>query len=138
MSRTATQIPASEERDPFLKGLNERVPADVRATFTQEQLDALRVAFGARQWGRHSLDLRGTFSLWRSRYYFVILFGRNRRDLSRLERRLSLLGKAAAVTAFLVFCMAVGLVGLYLIKSALGINLFPNFSLGLWDWFRQA
>lgn len=138
MPHTATPSPATEERDPFLKGLKERVPADIRVTFTQEQLDALRVAFGARQWGRHTLDLRGTFSLWRSRYYFVILFGRNRRDLSRLERRLSLLGKAAAVTAFLVFCMAVGLVGLYLIKSALGINLFPNFSLGLWDWFRQA
>jgi hypothetical protein len=27
---------------------------------------------------------------------------------------------------------------LYLLKSALGINLFPGFSLGLWDWFKQS
>jgi hypothetical protein len=129
---------ARNQEDPFLKGLNERLPKDIRDSFTQVQLDALRVAFSARQWGRHRIDWRGTFSLGHSRYYFVFLFGRNRRDLSRLERKLSLLGKAAVVTAFLVFCMAIGLVGLYLIKSALGINLFPNFSLGLWDWFRTA
>jgi hypothetical protein len=137
MMQTKTSDKAHKE-DPFLKGLNERMPKDIRDTFTQDQLDALRVAFGARQWGRHNVDLRGTFSFWRSRYYFVILFGRNRRDLSRIERRLSLLGQAAAVTAFLVFCMTVGLLGLYLLKSALGINLFPNFSLGLWDWFQKT
>jgi hypothetical protein len=29
------------------------------------------------------------------------------------------------------------LIVLYLIKSALGINLFEGFSLGLWDWLKS-
>ncbi|MAF88801.1 MAG: 3-phosphoshikimate 1-carboxyvinyltransferase, partial [Pseudomonas sp.] len=27
---------------------------------------------------------------------------------------------------------------LYVLKSALGINLFPGFSLGLWDWLKES
>jgi hypothetical protein len=67
------------EHDPFIKGLKERLPDDLKDSFTKEQLMALKVAFGARQWGQHPLDLRGTFKLWRWRYYFVLLAGRNRR-----------------------------------------------------------
>jgi hypothetical protein len=27
---------------------------------------------------------------------------------------------------------------LYLLKSALGIDLFPNHSLGIWSWFKSS
>lgn len=126
------------EQDPFIKGLKERLPEDIRESFSAEQLNALQVAFGARQWGRHSVDLRGTVKLWRWRYYFVLLAGRNKRDLSRAQQELSLTAKAVGVSIFLLVSLALGLLFLYLLKSALGINLFSGFSLGLWDWFKSA
>ena len=126
------------EHDPFIKGLKERLPDDLKDSFTKEQLMALKVAFGARQWGQHPLDLRGTFKLWRWRYYFVLLAGRNRRDLSRTERNLSRAATAASLAVFLPMCTVLGLLALYLIKSALGINIFPNFSFGIWGWFKDT
>ena len=126
------------EQDPFIKGLKERLPDDLRDSFSAEKLDALQVAFGARQWGRHSLDLRGTVKLWRWRYYFVLLAGRNKRDLSRAQQELSLTAKAIGVSVFLLVSLALGLLFLYLLKSALGINLFSGFSLGVWDWFKSG
>jgi len=126
------------EHDPFIKGLKERLPDDLKDSFTKEQLTALKVAFGARQWGQHPLDLRGTFKLWRWRYYFVLLAGRNRRDLSRTERNLSRAATAASLAVFLLMCTVLGLLALYLIKSALGINIFPNFSFGIWGWFKDT
>jgi len=122
--------------DWFATGLKERLPADVRESLTEEQLQALKIAFGARRWGRHPVDLRGTLNVWRSRYYFVFLMGRNDRQLSRRERRLSRVANALTIAAFLLFSLLLGLGTLYVFKSALGINLLPNSSLGLWDWLK--
>ncbi|EQM75516.1 hypothetical protein [Stutzerimonas stutzeri] len=129
---------AALEHDPFIVGLKQRLPEHLRESFTEQQLEGLRSAFATRSWGRHKLDWRGTFSLWSNQYYFVLVGGRNKRNLSRAQRNLSLAAKAGAITLFLFFSVLVGLVVLYLIKSALGINLLPNYSLGLWDWFRGA
>ena len=125
------------EQDPFALGLKERLPADLRESFTAEQLNALKIAFGARRWGKHPIDMRGTLGLFGWRYYFVLLIGRNKREMTRNERRLSRLGTALTIFLFLLFCTMVGLLMLYLAKSALGINLLPNFSFGVWDWFRN-
>lgn len=127
---------AALDSDPFIIGLKQRLPEDIRESFTAQQLEGLRSAFATRSWGRHQLDWRGTFKLWSNQYYFVLVGGRNKRSLSRAQRNLSLAAKAGVITLFLFFSIAVGLVALYLIKSALGIDLFPNFSLGLWDWFK--
>ncbi|WP_028240958.1 hypothetical protein [Stutzerimonas azotifigens] len=131
-------MPPDNAPDAFTEGLMKRLPSHLRHSFSDEQIDALRVAFGARKWGRHAVDMRGTLPLGRSRYYFVLLLGRNQRERSRRQEELGLAAKALGATLFLLFSVLLGLVILYLIKSALGINLFPNFSLGLWDWFRQA
>ena len=40
--------------------LLDKVPADMRGSFTPEQLLALKVALGGRTWGAHALDLRLT------------------------------------------------------------------------------
>lgn len=122
--------------DSFIDGLKDRLPDDLKESFTQEQLSALNIAFGARKWGQHPIDLRGTLKIWRWRYYFVFLAGRNKRDLSRREQDLSRIATAFAVASFLLFATLLGLVVLYLIKSALGIDIFPNYSLGLWGWFK--
>ncbi len=124
------------ESDPFIIGLKQRLPEDLRESFSDKQLEGLRSAFATRSWGRHQVDWRGTFGLWSNQYYFVLVGGRNKRNLSRAQRNVSLAAKAGVITLFLFFSVLVGLVALYLIKSALGINLLPNFSLGLWDWFK--
>lgn len=125
------------DQDPFVRGLKQRLPEQLRESFSEEQLDALRGVFGARSWVKHRIDYRGTIRLWRDRYYFAIVAGRNKRSLTRPQQNLSLIAKAALATLFLLFCALVGLVILYLLKSALGIDLLPSFSLGLWDWFKQ-
>lgn len=128
--------PAALEHDSFVQGLKQRLPEELRESFTPQQLEGLRNAFATRSWARHKVDIRGTFGLWSNQYYFVLVGGRNKRNLTRAQRNLSLAAKAGALTLFLFFCVLVGLVALYLVKSALGINLLPNYSLGLWDWFK--
>ena len=125
-----------KRHDPFIAGLKERLPEALRETFTEEQLEALKLAFGTRSWGKHSVDLRGTVKFWHRRYYFVFLAGRNYRQLSRLEQELSLLGKATVLAVILLACGLVGLLLLYLLKSALGIDIFPDYSFGVWTWFK--
>lgn len=36
-----------------------------------------------------------------------------------------------------LYATACGVLVLYLIKSALGIDLIPSFSFGVWGWFQQ-
>ncbi|MEB2327420.1 MAG: 3-phosphoshikimate 1-carboxyvinyltransferase [Pseudomonas sp.] len=122
--------------DPFVKGLKQRLPETLRESFTDAQLEALRQVFGARSWVKHKVDLRGTFRLLGAQYYFAVLAGRNKRGHSRTEQHLSLAAKAALAALFLLFSTLLGLAILYLVKSALGIDLLPNYSLGLWDWFK--
>ncbi|MCQ2046344.1 Uncharacterised protein [Stutzerimonas stutzeri] len=129
---------AAVDQDPFIRGLKQRLPEHLRESFSEEQLDALRGVFGARSWVKHRVDLRGTVKVWRDRYYFAIVAGRNKRNLTRPQQNLSLMAKAALATLFLLFSALVGLVILYVLKSALGINLFPGFSLGLWDWLKES
>lgn len=131
-SHNATSL----EHDPFVIGLKQRLPEEVRDSFSDEQLRGLRMAFANRPWARHKLDWRGTFTFWRSQYYFVLVGGRNTRSLSRAQQKLSLAAKAGAITLFLLFSALLGLVTLYVAKSALGIDLLPNHSLGLWDWLK--
>ena len=120
----------------FEEGLLKRVPEDIKDSFSQAQIDALKVAFGARKWGKHPVDIRGTLKLWTWRYYFVILMGRNRRELSRAEQKTAALVQAFFLILFLSFSTLLGLLVLYLIKSAAGIDLFPGYSLGIWGWFK--
>lgn len=49
---------------------------------------------------------------------------------------MSLLGKATVLAVILLACGLVGLLLLYLLKSALGIDIFPDYSFGVWTWFK--
>ncbi len=124
--------------DTLIVKLLDKVPADMRESFSVDQLLALKVALGGRTWGAHALDLRWTLKLWRSQYYFVVLAGRNKRTLNARERQLQRLSLAIVLAVFLLVSAAVGLVVLYLVKSALGIDLLPGVSLGLWGWFQEV
>lgn len=129
-------MPHSILEDKVISKLLEKVPVDMRGSFSTEQLLALKVALGGRTWGTHALDLRWTMKWWRWQYYFVVLAGRNRRALSDRERRVQHLAMAAVLLVFLVFSVSMGLLVIYLLKSALGVDVFPGFSFGVWDWFK--
>lgn len=122
--------------DQVIARLLERMPEDVAKSFNEEQLSHLRNAIGAREWGKHKLDLRGTIKLFKWRYYYVILAGRNRRSLSYKELRLAMLLNALILSSFVSISVLFGLIILYLLKSALGIDLIDGWSLGLWAWFK--
>jgi hypothetical protein len=127
-------------KEPDIQNLLSRMPDKVAESFSDVQLVHLKTAIGSRKWGKHSLDCRGTMTLpfTRWRYYYVFLLGRNRRQLSEREQKISALMTALFVLAFLVTSTLLGLLCLYLLKSLAGIDLFPGFSLGIWDYFKNS
>lgn len=132
-----TDAPVDDIRqDPAIQKLLERMPAEVQQSFTEAQLSYLRVALGARQWGKHKLDVRGTLGLGSWRYYYVLVAGRNKRSEHR-SHKTGLLLKAVFLSVLLILSSVLGLLVLYLLKSALGIDLFADFSLGIWGWFQS-
>ncbi|MDP5131490.1 MAG: 3-phosphoshikimate 1-carboxyvinyltransferase [Paraglaciecola sp.] len=133
----AIRRPASIHEDPALQNLLANVPERVKDTFTEEQLSYLRNAIVNRQWRNHPVDVRGTIPWFKYRYYYVVIAGKNKRELSRAEQKASRLINATFLAAFLTISVTLGLLILYLIKSALGINLFEGYSLGIWDWFKS-
>ena len=124
--------------EPAMRKLLERMPDPIAESFTNDQLLHLKIALGARQWGKHKVDFRGTVALpfVPIKIYYVLLMGKNHRDLSRTEKAVSAFTVTLFVSLFIFICVLVGLLVIYLLKSALGINLFENFSLGIWSWFK--
>jgi len=86
----------------------------------------------------HSIDVRPTLKLpflpWS--FYLVFLMGRNRRALSSQEKYMAALLLLAFTISMILGLSLLGLLVIYLIKSALGIDLFEGHSLGIWDWFK--
>ncbi|MCG6508060.1 hypothetical protein K6U15_15045, partial [Vibrio parahaemolyticus] len=42
----------------------------------------------------------------------------------------------SAILVGLLALLGLSFLALYLLKSAMGIDIFPNYSLGIWDWFK--
>ncbi len=124
-------------RDPFVRELFEKLPQELGETFSEAQLQGLKLALGSRKWGHHAVDIRRTIGFFHWRYYYVVLVGRNRRELSRQEATFLRSAELTFITCFLIVSILLGLLVLYLTKSALGIDLFPGYSLGIWGWFQQ-
>ena len=126
--------PVREE--PNIQHVLERMPQKAADSFTDEQLSYLNTALAGRNWGKHKVDLRGTIGLLSSRYYFVFLAGRDKRELSRIESRIGRIAIAISFVLFISVSLLFGLTLLYVLKSWLGIDLFDDYSLGLWDWIK--
>ncbi len=93
--------------EEFTLRLRERIPMNVCFTFTSEQLDALRRAFGDRLDGDHTVDMRGRLHLPWSRYYLVLQAGRDRR--TNLRRNVVSQVRRTAVDSFLCGLSIAGL-----------------------------
>ncbi len=117
--------------DPFLRTFLSRIPPHMAASFSAAQLDAIRLAYGARTPGAPVVDLRFSVPVGSRSFYFVLLCGRNHRSRARhlLERRIRPVWTVAtAVLLGSLLLMGAGAVfsGLYVTKRALHINVIPG------------
>ncbi|WP_017316392.1 hypothetical protein [Mastigocladopsis repens] len=71
--------------DPVFEQLFAKIPREITDTFTEEQLEAIKNAFGSRHWTRHPLDLRFSVPIPGLRFYVVLLAGSERRSKQRLR-----------------------------------------------------
>ena len=66
MQTTATTPGAQPiHADPVITKLLDKLPAEMRGSFSDDQLLALKVALGGRTWGAHAIDARFTLKWWR-------------------------------------------------------------------------
>jgi hypothetical protein len=125
--------------EPAIQNLLSRMPSKVAQSFSDEQLIGLKVAVGSRSWGKHKIDFRGTFPVpfLNSKIYYVFLMGRNYRNLTRQEQLISALTLAVFVTLLITISVLMGILVLYLVKSALCISFMGGFYFGIWAWFYE-
>ena len=128
--------------DPFLEWFFARIPRHVAASFTDDQLFAIKGAFATRWRGTHTVDLRFSLPLLVGRFYFVFVVGperrgRNRRQVDANAHPLTTLANTLFLVAFSLFLLSALAGILYVLKSALGIDLMPGVSLGVWTDIRE-
>lgn len=111
----------------------------VAETFTYKQRKALQKSITTQDWRSHNVDFRPTLALpfmpWS--FYIVFLVGVNRRGLLPAERFIAFTMFLLVIFLMGLFVFGCILILIYLLKSWLGIDLFPNESLGIWDKFKS-
>ena len=111
----------------------------VAERFTYKQRKALRKSINTQDWRSHNVDFRPTLALpflpWS--FYVVFLVGVNRRGLLPAERFIAFTMFLLAIFVFGLILVGCLFVLIYLLKSWLGIDLFPNESLGIWNKFKN-
>ncbi len=129
------QTDKKSQLNQLLNGMDKPV-AD---SFTHTQRKALQKSINSQGWRKHNVDIRPTLALpflpWS--FYIVFLVGINKRGLLPVERFM-----AAIMFLLIVFLIGLFIIGcafllIYLLKSWLGIDLFVNESLGIWDEFKS-
>jgi hypothetical protein len=123
--------------DPLVRSLLARLPAQSRDSFDDDQLRALKVALSGQPLGDHAVDLRWTWEFWRRHYYFMFLSGSTESTASQRGDALSNFTRYLAITGLFATLLVFFVVALYLLKSALGIDLLPDYSFGVWDWLKE-
>ncbi|HEY9630122.1 MAG TPA: hypothetical protein V6C84_22740 [Coleofasciculaceae cyanobacterium] len=102
---------ASHQRaDDSFEQIVTRISPDARATFTAEQLNALKLAFRQVNWKNHHLiDIRLTIPLFHRSLYVVLLAGRDRRSVQRRQGKPIDRRKALTRLATFVLLMTISL-----------------------------
>ena len=122
----------------FAQELRQKLPATTADSFTEEQIQDLYRIFGEAKWKRHPVDVRATLGIWRWRYYITLVAGRDKRTLTRREQQIGLVIKILLLLGFAGSSTLLGLLLIYLGKSGMGIDVIPNFSFGIWGWFKET
>jgi hypothetical protein len=123
--------------DGAVQALMAKLPLDIRNTFSADQLHALNQALNAPK-RQHAVHLRWQLGFWRWKFYFNLILGRDRRDLTRSQELTKGWVLAIIMWGLIFITTLFWLLVLYLIKSAMGIDIFPHFSLGIWSWFKET
>lgn len=120
------------DKDPYLHAVMQRLSPSIRDSLTPAQKAAIEEALmESHPKKSHLLDLRLNIPLFFGRYYLVFLMGRDRRIATRrseMRRQKSLYFSSIALFClmFLSPFVIIILLIVYAVKSALGIDLFPD------------
>ncbi|MGL6511701.1 hypothetical protein ACSZNJ_18845 [Aeromonas hydrophila] len=120
--------------DRFYRALAPEVAQSLSETQRNGIEQALRVMSNGKS---HAINVNSAFGLGNWRCYLVVLVGRDRRRSQR-ESGLRFQLKVLLTTLLLLTGLCGTVLLLYLIKSALGIDIFKDFSFGIWDLFKQS
>ena len=109
---------------------------EVETSLTAEQKRGIEQALvRANLASRHRIDFRHSCPFLHRRYFVVFLFGRDLRNVSRESTLFGRIFTTLLITLGVVFALLSILLALYMLKSALGIDVFKNFHVGIWTWF---
>ncbi|CUU02384.1 hypothetical protein GBSOP10_10184 [Armatimonadetes bacterium GBS] len=110
------EAPLEHPQDVYIAHLLQSLPRELVESFTPEQYESLKRAL--RQYHRrHLVDIRGVIPILFVRYYFVFLFGRDRRTR---QEPVSLERRAERKLSPLVGWLVMGLILAMLVLGALG------------------
>lgn len=129
----------SNQRHTHVKQLLSKMDPEIASTFSYKQRKALQKAISTRGWDNHNVDFRPTLAFpflpWS--FYIVFLAGVNKRSLKPAERNTAALAFVIIFLGFFFVLFSIVFAILYILKSWLGIDVFPNQSLGGWDYFKD-
>ena len=115
------------------------MPEDILLSFTAEQKKEIETSIIKNSSGAdHCIDLRPVIGFGKWRYYTILLIGKDRRSYIRKRDSLSVLVKSLLILFGGIGLFMSAVLTMYLIKSALGIDIFKHFSFGVWDAFRNT
>ena len=125
-----------QNRPPVIERFYTHLDETIAQGLTPEQKEGVENAILASTLAsRHQLDIRRRFPFFSTPYYLVFLFGRDLRRQHRQESTLSRMLLTFLLLIAVLFVTCCVLLTLYMIKSALGIDVFQNFHVGIWDWW---
>ncbi|MEP4377863.1 MAG: hypothetical protein ABJ215_06385 [Alphaproteobacteria bacterium] len=127
-------------KDPFLEDFFRDMSPALARSFTDEQLRVIKMQFGARERGAHSVDLR--FSIPLLRRYVVLLIGRERRTLRRRRKDrknypLATVGNLAVAIVLLVLIAGPVAMGVLGFSLTTGVDPVEAVSPGLMESLRE-
>ena len=125
-----------QTRPPAIERFYAQLDPQISEELTPEQKAGVEKAVLAITLGaRHKVDIRRSFPFFGKRFYLVFLLGRDLRQQHRQESTLSRILLTFLLLIAVLFVTSCILLTLYMIKSALVIDIFHNFHVGIWDWW---
>jgi len=118
------------KHDSYIKSILRNMPSDQRDSFSDEQLIALKRALIARE--RHSLiHLGGRVKIGKRYYAYKLRISAESNAAKKARRTIFTSNRIGNLLVVLLLLMAtMGL--LYILKSAMGINIFDSMSMNIW------
>ncbi|EMF0718708.1 hypothetical protein V2E67_005159 [Citrobacter freundii] len=127
---------SSHKHPPAIERFYAELDPQISQALTPEQKAGIENAVVAITLGsKHRVDIRRSFPFFGKRFYLVFLFGRDLRQRHRQESTLSTILLTCLLLIAVLFVTCCILLTLYMIKSALGIDVFQHFHVGIWDWW---